>query len=135
MAKITREQYNKWNAQAKNGFMLDLEYYCNWGEKTLVKNIKQPDNTIIQFKLYYIPEYKTKTNNHGCKWNVATGNNIPVMRIDRLIPGNTEGVYIVHHITDDKQIAAVEKSKKYVTLCKISGMIDTDKELKRIEIA
>lgn len=77
MAKITREQYNKWNAQAQNGFRLDLQYYVVWGEKTLVKSIKQTDGTIIQFKLWYIPEYKTKVNEWGCKWNVKPENKSP----------------------------------------------------------
>lgn len=35
MAKLTREQYNKWNSQAKNGFQLDLQYFLTWNEKTL----------------------------------------------------------------------------------------------------
>ena len=62
MARLTREQYNKWDAQAKNGFHFDLHYYVTWSEKTLIKNIKQDDGCIIQFKLWYMPEYETKTN-------------------------------------------------------------------------
>ena len=41
MARITREQLNRWNGQAKNGFHLDMEYFLNWGEKTLIKDVKQ----------------------------------------------------------------------------------------------
>ena len=62
MAKLTREQYNKWNAQAKNGFQLDLQYYLIWSEKTLIKDVQQEDGSIIRFKLWYMPEYETKTN-------------------------------------------------------------------------
>lgn len=129
MAKITREQYNKWNAQAQNGFRLDLQYYVGWGEKTLIKSIKQTDGTIIQFKLWYIPEYETKVNEWGCKWNVKTGKQIPMMRIERLVPGHTEGVYSVHTAKDDMPMGEPEKTMKYSTLCKISGMVDTDAEM------
>lgn len=132
MAKITREQYNKWNAQAQNGFHFDLQWFCIWNEKTLVKNIKQPDNTIIQFKLWYIPEYETKVNEWGCKWNVKTGRQIPAMRIERLVPGHTEGVYIVHTVKDDMPMGEPEKTMKYSTLCKISGMVNTDAEMEAI---
>lgn len=132
MAKITREQYNKWNAQAQNGFRLDLQYYIVWGEKTLVKSINQPDNTIIQFKLWYIPEYETKVNEWGCKWNVKTGRQIPMMRIERLVPGHTEGVCSVHTVKDDMPMGEPEKTMKYSTLCKISGMVDTDAEMETI---
>ena len=132
MAKLTREQLNKWNAQAKNGFQLDLQYFLVWNEKTLIKNIPQEDGSIIQFKLWYMPEYETKTNDFGCKWNVRTGRQIPMMRIDRLVPGNTEGVYIVHNVRDDKPMGEAEKTLKFATLCKISGTVNTDEELKVI---
>lgn len=129
MAKITREQLNRWNAQAKNGFRLDLEYFLNWGEKTLIKDIKQEDAGYIRFKLYYMPEYETKTNEYGCKWNVKTGKQIPTLRIERLKPCKTEGMYQVLTVKDDVQMGEPEKTMKYSTLCKISGKIDTDKEL------
>lgn len=132
MARLTREQYNKWNEQAKNGFQFDIQYYVMWSEKTLIKNVPQEDGSIIQFKLWYIPEYETKTNEHGCKWNVKTGRQIPMMRIERLVPGNTEGVYLVHTVRDDRPMGEPEKTLKYSTLCKISGEVNTDEELKAI---
>ena len=129
MAKITREQLNRWNGQAKNGFHLDLEYFLNWGEKTLIKDVKQECGGYIRFKLYYMPEYETKTNEYGCKWNVKTGKQIPMLRIERLNPLQTEGMYQVLTVKDDVQMGEPEKTMKYSTLCKISGKIDTDKEL------
>lgn len=132
MARLTREQYNKWDAQAKNGFHFDLHYYVTWSEKTLIKNIKQDDGSIIQFKLWYMPEYETKTNEWGCKFNIKTGRQIPMMRIDKLVPGSTEGVYIVHTVRDDRPMGEPEKTLKYSTLCKISGEVNTDEELKAI---
>lgn len=132
MARLTREKYNKWNEQAKNGFQFDIQYYVMWSEKTLIKNVPQEDGSIIQFKLWYIPEYETKTNDFGCKWNVKTGRQIPMMRIERLVPGNTEGVYLVHTVRDDRPMGEPEKTLKYSTLCKISGEVNTDEELKAI---
>ena len=132
MAKLTREQYNKWNAQAKNGFKFDIEYYLTWGEKILIKEIPQEDNSIIQFRLWYYPEYETKINNYGCKWNTKTGRQIPMLKIEKLIPSTTGGVYIVHTIKDNKQVGEPENTLKYATLCKISGLINTEEELKNI---
>lgn len=132
MGKLTREQYNKWNAQAKNGFQLDLQYFLIWGEKTLIKDIKQESGCIIRFKLYYMPEYETVTNEYGCKWNERTGRQIPMMKIDKLIPGNTKGVYVVHSIRYDIPMGEAEKTMKYATLCKISGEVNTAEELKAI---
>jgi hypothetical protein len=37
MAKLTKEQYNKWNAQAKNGFQFDFRYFILHNEKTFCK--------------------------------------------------------------------------------------------------
>lgn len=135
MAKITREQFNKWDAQAKNDFHFDLQWFLIWNEKQLIKSIKQPDNTIIQFVLTYNKEVETKTNEHGCKWNVDTGRKVPVMRIDKLIPSpsGVEGVYIVNTIKDYTPAGEPEKTMKYSTLCKISGTIDTESELNTIQ--
>lgn len=135
MAKITREQFKKWDSQAQNGFCFDLQWFLIWNEKQLIKSIKQPDNTIIQFVLTYNKEYETKTNKHGCRWNVDTGRKIPVMRIDKLVPSpsGAEGVYIVNTIKDYTFIGEPEKTMKYSTLCKISGTIDTESELNKIQ--
>lgn len=132
MAKLTREQYKKWNAQAKNGFQFDLQYFLTWNEKTLIKNIPQEDGSIIQFKLWYMPEYETVTNEHGCTWNQRTGRQIPMMKIEKLVPGKTEGIYIVHTLRDNKQMGEAEKTLKFATLCKISEKVNTDEELKEI---
>ncbi len=132
MARITREQYNKWNAQAKNGFTLDLEYFLNWGEKTLTKDIPQEGGGYIRFRLWYTAEYETITNQYGCKWNQRTGRHLPMMRIEKLVPCSTKGMYQVLTVKDDTQMGEAEKTMKYSTLCKISGEIDTEKEMEAI---
>ena len=45
MAKVTRDQVNKINKECKNGFGLDIERLMVWGEKQLVKEIKNEDGT------------------------------------------------------------------------------------------
>lgn len=133
MATITREQFEKWNAQAKNGFKLDLQYYLCFSEKTLIKDIPQANGDIIQFKLWYLPEYETKTNEYGCRWNVRTGRQIPMMRIEKLLKTSTEGSYQVVTIKDDRPMGEPEKTLKYSTLCKISGTVNIDEELKEVQ--
>ena len=103
-----------------------------WNEKTLIKDIKLEDGCVIRFKLHYTAEYETKTNEYGCKWNVKTGNKIPMMRIEKLIPGSTEGIYITHTIQDNKPMGDPEKTLKFTTLCRISGEINKEEELKAI---
>ncbi len=132
MARITREQYNKWNGQAKNGFTFDLEYYLNWGEKTLIKDIPMEDGGYIRFKLWYTDEYETITNEYGCKWNKRTGKHLPMMKIEKLRLCSTSKMYQVITIKDNIQMGEAEKTMKYSTLCKISGAVDTEKELKTI---
>ena len=132
MATLTSEQYQKWNAQAQNNFTFDIKNYVIWNEKRLTKSIKQPDGSIIQFKIEYYPEYETKTNEWGCHWNVKTGRHIPMMRIDRLIPSSTEGCYIVHTVKEKITMGEPEKTMKYSVLCKISGAVNTDEYLKEI---
>lgn len=133
MAKLTREQLIKWNDKAQNGFTFDIQYFLIWNEKTLIKDIEQEDGTIIRFKLWYRSEYETKTNSYGCKWNERTGKHIPVMKIEKLIPTKTgSSMYSVHTIKDNMQMGKPEKTLKYATLCKISGIVNTDEELKKI---
>ena len=129
MAKITREQFNKWNGQAKGGFNFDLEHCLVWGEKELVKDVKQDDDTIIRYKLGYAEEYERHTNEYGCTYRRETGFLIPSLNIDKLVPTGS-GVYRVIPILCGRKMAEVEKTKKYSTLCKISGTIDTAEILK-----
>ena len=125
MARLTREQYNKWNAQAKNGFQFDLEYYLTWNEKTLTKKIKMENGDIIEFKIEYIKEFETKTNDYGCKWNVETGRYIPTLYITHWRP-STSGCFHSHGHEKEETLGSPESSKKYNILCKLSETVNTD---------
>ena len=65
MATITREQFNKWNGQAKNGFSFDFRHYVTWNEKQLIKEIKNEDGTITRYTISYYPERERITQNNG----------------------------------------------------------------------
>lgn len=131
MAILTREQFNKWNAQAQNGFGFDIERYVVWNEKTLTKNINHADGSIIRFRLEYYPEVETIENEYGYRYNQRTGQFLPTLQIDRLRPTRTEGCYGVQSV---KKITVgnAEKSQKYAVLCKISGIINIDDYIKDI---
>ena len=131
MARITSEQFNKWNGQAKNGFGFDLRHYVMWNEKQLVKEIKNTDGTITRYTLFYYPEREKITRGNGYSWTQETGRQIPTLRIDTLHPTHTEGMYRVSH-GEDITIGQPEKTKKYATLCKLSAM-DIDELTKNQE--
>lgn len=125
MAKITREQFNKWNQQAKNGFGFDLNYYLTWTEKTLTKKVKMENGDVIEFKIEYQKEFETKTNSYGCRWNVETGRYIPTLYITHWKP-STSGCYCSSGFDKSEILGEAETSKKYSTLCKLSEKINTD---------
>lgn len=117
--KITKEQYQKWSAQAHNGFKLDLNFYLTWSEKQLIKDIKTENGDIIRTTIAYFPEYVTKTNEWGCKWNVRTGRHIPQKTVDRLVPLKS-GCYRVIPINKSEPIGEPQNTKKYSVLCELT---------------
>ena len=124
MATITREQFNKWNAKAQNGFRFDLTHYVTWGEKQLIKNIKNEDGTVTQYILSYFPEHITHTNKYGCRWREETGRHFPTIQKNRLHP-LPSGLYSVHH-GEYIKVGEAQKTRNYNLLCKLSGTVDTD---------
>ena len=131
MAKITREQYNKWNAQAQNGFQFDLQHYLIWGEKTLSKKIELQDGRMVEFRIVYHNEYETKTNEHGCRWNVETGRYIPMLHITVWRPSHS-GCYVSSGMGKYERIGEAQAAKKYNVLCKLSAEINTDEYMPEI---
>lgn len=131
MAKLTREQYNKWNSQAKNGFGFDIEYFAIWNEKTLSKKIKMENGNIAEFKIEYTKEFEAKTNEYGSRWNVETGRYIPMLYITVWHPTQT-GLYTSTGWEKTERLGEPETSKKYNVLCKLSADIDTNEYMKEI---
>lgn len=124
--KITREQYNKWNEQAQNGFTFDLQKFAVWGEKELFKRVKQSDGSFIQFQIGWRSEFTAYTNEWGVTRNIETGRHIPTLNISKWEPAPS-GAYVSHGLGEDITLGASETSKKYNVLCKLSALVDTDK--------
>mgnify|MGYP003571248027 CR=1 FL=1 len=125
MAKITREQAQKWDAQAKGGFHFDVRQYAIWGEKELRRTVELDGGDVLELKLEYTAEHETRTNEYGCRWTVATGRHIPTLRVTRWRPSSSgSGCYVSHGAGKTVAIAPAEKSKKYALLCRLSGELD-----------
>lgn len=124
--EITREQYNKWNEQAKNGFAFDLQKFAVWGEKELFKRVKQSDGSFIQFQIGWRSEFTASTNEWGVTRNIETGRHIPTLNISKWEPVPS-GAYVSRGLSEDITLGASEASKKYNALCKLSVLVDTDK--------
>ena len=124
--KITREQYNKWNEQAKGGFAFDLQNFAVWGEKELFKRVKQAGGSFIQFQISWRSEFTTYTNEWGVVRNIETGRHIPTLNISKWKP-TPSGAYVSHGLGEDITLGTPETSKKYNVLCKLSALVDTDK--------
>lgn len=125
MSKLTREQANRWNAQAKNGFTFDIEHYVIWNEKGLKKRV--PTETgFTQFKLGYNDEIETVTNEYGCKYNRRTGRYVPTLHISEWKPTHTEGVYSSDGLGQFIPVGAPQDKKNYKVLCDISATINVD---------
>ena len=116
MATLKRSDYEKWNEQAKNGFKFDVRRYVLWSEKQLVKYVEQPDGSEIEYTLCYAAEHDP-----ACSWR-TTGRQIPTLSIQRLTPSGS-GCYIGGR-PDIYEVGAPETSKKYKTLCDLSGTLD-----------
>ena len=131
MPKITREQLNKWNAQAANGFRLDLEYFLTWGEKRLEKIITRENGDRFSIILEYFPEYEKIPCGQYFTRNRPTGRQIPHISVEYnyLLDKDKarEGAYNFYSFSDilpKQPIAEPETSKKFTTLCKLSQTID-----------
>lgn len=89
MAKLTRDQLEKFNGKCKNGFSLDLFFFCTWGEKRCKKIVKIGDDSIIYD---VIVEFYDKYE------NFKKAGSVPTLIINKCVPTGTEGVYSVHEI-------------------------------------
>lgn len=126
MPSITREQAQKWDAQARGGFRFDVRYYVMWGEKELRKTVELPGGRYVEFKIGYCAEYETKTNDYGCKWNVETGRHIPQLSVTVWTPTATEGVYTSHGYGKHIDIGPALAKKNYKILCQLSETVNTE---------
>jgi hypothetical protein len=132
MPSITREQFNKWNAKATNGFQFDVKEYVCWGDKALIRHENLSDGKIGEFRVWYRDEYKTNTNEWGCKWSTPTGNHIPMLEMNILYPSSTEGIYRVISFGNGITLGDVQPKCNYNVLCKLAEGIDVNKYVKEM---
>ena len=133
MPSITKEQFDKWNAKATNGFSFDLKQYVVWGEKTLIKHVNLLEGKIAEFRIWYRNEFKRVTNQWGCSYNVETGGKIPTLEVNILIPSGTEGVYRVHSFKSNIVLGDVEKKNNYNVLCKLANNVNVDEYIEEMK--
>ena len=119
MAKLTKEQYEKWSNQAANGFVFDAYKYAMYGDKGLVKKIKLEDGSILEHEIIYMDEMERVTNCWNVSYNVHTGKFVPTLFTNIWVPGRTEGVYVMTK-TKNKTLGEPEDKKKYSVLCELS---------------
>jgi hypothetical protein len=131
MARLTREQAQKWSAQAANGFTFDIEWFLTWNEKQLIKSIKQDNGEIIQFKIRFRKESE-RVQGRYCAYTRETGRVIPEMDIYRLLPLES-GCYRVLTIKSGVTLGEPQEKRAYKTLCECSKDIDTAEWLERLE--
>lgn len=86
MAKLTRDQLEKFNGKCKNGFSLDLFFFCTWGEKRCRKIVKIGDDSIIY---EVIVEFYDKYE------SFKKAGSVPTLIINKCVPTGTDGVYMV----------------------------------------
>ena len=124
MPRITRDQYNKWNEQAQNGFEFDLRNFLIHGEKELRKEVQLSGGEYVEFRLLWTEEYTKYTNEYGVTRNIATGKQIPTLHHSLWSPSGS--VFASSGMGTWETIGAAQDKKNYAALCKLSAHIDTE---------
>ena len=119
MAKVTREQFNKWNAKLMNDFRFDLHYFMTHNEKTAVKELKLADGRTLRAKLEFMEEREGWTTlghrpvMHLSVWKECESNS-------NFMTSSGVGVFV--KLSDE-----ISAKRNYALLCKLSGTIsDTE---------
>lgn len=118
MAKLTREQLNRWNAKLGNGFRFDTHFFLMWGDKQLKKYLKLEDGRTLEATL----SYREVTKNY------ATAGVMPVLHLSiwescgpdsDMMRSFGTGAYI--------DMGAQQDKRKYNELVKLSAVVDDGK--------
>lgn len=122
MAKLTREQWEKFRSQAPENWIFDAQHFVAWGEKTIAFKGPEDENG----KHYVIKiDYQEERTGEG--WTAKkTGRQIPIIRVERYTPtGNGMFCSVVQIF----KAAAGEpqKNKNYAYMCTLAATLDTDK--------
>lgn len=137
MAKFTREQLNKWNSQAGNGFKIDVQKLLFWGDKELEYiGEERADHTHFEITLSFIDEKE------GEGWSAKrTGKQLLKLDVKRMIPasGNKPDdevkMYEVDFSVYSEIIGEPQNKKMYSYMAKMSHTIDVLAILEKAEAA
>lgn len=121
MAKLTREQAQKWNGQLKGGFRFDVRHFMIWGEKLARKDIDLGNGNILQATLEYHDVYD------GYR---PTGEQQPKLHLQIWQPGITEGMIVSHGLGANVEIGTKQQKRKWSELCKLSADYGDDEKIK-----
>lgn len=119
MAKLTREQYNKWNAALADGWKFEAQHYIMWGDKEAYTDSAEDERgNFYRAKLTY---YEERT---GEGWTAkSTGRQLPALVIDRWNKTSTDGVYSSVQVLKET-VGEPQNKKNYSVLAKLSASLD-----------
>lgn len=120
MAKLTKDQVERWNSKLQNGFQFDIYHFMNWGEKQIVKKIPLEDDKILEAQILYRRVL-------GADRFSDTGKVEPVLHLQVWEPGGTEGMMCSHGTGVYVQVGDEQDKRKYGELEKLSANFTTEK--------
>lgn len=119
MPKITAKQEQEINNKCKNDWKLDTEFYLNYNEKTLIKQVRTDDEHYLEFALRYnhqkqislhISNFEHKkgenfSSTHGIgKWTILDNTKYSRKNINNLI-------MITSRLTDEELLKINAETK------------------------
>lgn len=125
MAKLTKEQVQKWNAQLQGGFKFDVMYFLNWNQKVARRNIELANGKILQATL----EYRDIRDGYR-----LTGQVHPMLHFQIWHKGSVEGMMHSFGMGASVEIGTPQNKRNWKELCNLSGLYD-DKKLLELAAA
>lgn len=118
MAKLTREQAQKWSAKAHNGFKFDVRHYVIWNEKQLTMVLPLDDGD----KLEAVIRFREK----GDRFYTGITGYVPGLNVTRWHPSTVEGVYTAHGLGKWEPLGELQQKRSYDLLCKLSANVTAE---------
>lgn len=116
MAKLTKEQVERWSAKLQNGFAFDVFCYMRDGDKQITKKIELEDGKILEATITY-------REPKGSYAKVLH----PTLHLQLWEPANTPGMMCSHGIGAYIGIGNEQAKRNYNELVRLSGEITSEK--------
>ena len=122
MPSITREQIERMNSQAPDGWSFDWKYYVIHGEKTIRRMIPLDDSHVVEARICYSENIETRQNEF-CSWRVPAGHyhvclHVSNWTVDANGTGHSFGLGHFENLDH-----AQHTKRNYKDLCKIAANI------------